>query len=136
MPDDLLFLRTVRVEVYHYDVPNYGRLTWDVTRAKEQVAAGFIQTPNPVEIPRAELRNLMIRCDWTEAHVAEVDPSVPGIAAPFIWGGQIIYVPIDGIHRAVRAFRDEVPFSVWLLTDAASRACIVDGPLKLLELLP
>lgn len=125
---DLYLLPDFRIEVYHYDVPNYGRITWDINRAKEQVKAGYVVSPRPVDVARKEMENIMARCKWTEAHVAEVDVSIPGIAAPFLWEQAIVYVPIDGIHRMVRAYREGKPFSFWLLTNEASRACVIAGP--------
>lgn len=117
-------------EEYRYTVPGHGMLVWHITRAKEQVAAGHVVAC--VEMSREEMANTIARCEWDESHLLEVDITLPGIAAPFIWDGRIIYVPIDGIHRLVRAYREGKPFYFQLLTDAASRACLIEGPRELI----
>lgn len=123
-------LRFERFKRYHYDVPGYGVLVWDIIRAKQAVARG--ETVARLPVPPPEMENIMRRCDWDAQHLAHVDITQPGIAAPFRWQGQTIYVPIDGIHRVVRAYREGKGMEMDLLTDEASRACLLSGPRELI----
>jgi len=116
----------VRVERYRYTVPGHGDLVWDVLRAKEEVRLGHVLAT--IELPRDEQQNIMERCDWDPTHLPHVDITQPGIAAPFVWEGAIMYVPIDGIHRITRAYREHRTFYMHCLTDAASKAAFLEGP--------
>lgn len=97
-------------------------ITWDVTKAREQVAAG--NTVGLSEIPPHVLAEIAAANEWTPDVVATADPSKHGIAAPVIAMGQVIYVLIDGTHRAVHALQHRKTFCAWLLSDAANRECL------------
>jgi hypothetical protein len=77
---------------------------------------------------REQMAFVAKRYDYDRAHVAEVDCAVPGIAAPLLEDGQVMYVVIDGIHRCVRAYQEGRPFQVHVLADADARRCVVTAP--------
>jgi hypothetical protein len=134
----LLSIRNVKVQTFAYDVPGYAEpVRWDISRAKAQVAAGKIVGWD--EPPPAILQRIADRYEWEEAVVETADPNEVGIGAPLIWTVKagaarptIMYVLIDGTHRAVKALRTGAPFKVAMLTDEASRACILSGPQELI----
>lgn len=122
---------TLKQQTFVYSVPGYDLpLRWDIGRAKAQVEAGHVLAS--VFMQKAQLQEVAERDEWDENHLAHVDPRSPGIAVPVIWEGQITYVLIDGVHRAVRNLREGNAFLVALLTDDAARACFIDGPRELL----
>lgn len=125
-------IEVVRIEKFSYEVPGYRPVAWNINIAKELVESGRVV--RRVEIDREELRNIMTRNAWDEEGVARADPSKPGIGAPIVdhVNKCVLYVLIDGTHRAVRALRDGVPFTANLLTDAAAEACTICGPDSLL----
>ena len=112
-------------ETFTYEIPGYGTLHWNVTHAQRAVAAGQVEAH--VTVDREQLAAIAAKNEWTQARVDQADPTIPGIGAPVIWQGQIIYILIDGTHRAVRAHQTGVPFEADLLTEAASRACLIAG---------
>lgn len=120
-----------KLQYYKLTIPEHGELVWNITRAKECVARGELHQPTPMAITRPVMEKVIAQCEWDEDHLVHVDPAIPGISAPMIWEGHVIWIPIDGIHRIVRAVRENRPFSVWMLTEAASRACLLSGPLGL-----
>lgn len=120
----------VKLETFCYNVPGYPPIRWNVNAAKWAVANGG--TIALVDITPEMMRDVAAKNSWDEAHLANVDPSVPGIGAPFVWGGGIIYVLIDGIHRNARALREGKGFKAHLLTDEAARRCLIEGPLALM----
>ena len=117
-------------ETFQYDIPGHPPVCWNVTAAKRAVAAG--QVVARVTVPPDQLAAISQKNDWTQAGVDRADPTVPGIGAPLIWDGGILYVLIDGTHRAVRALQTGVPFDADLLTDDASRACLITAPTALI----
>lgn len=132
-----LILKTehVRHESFRYTVPGYGDVRWDVTVAQQLVTAGHTRALVPISVQTT--REIAERNTWDPAKLDHVDPSIPGICAPLVKpddpGGPHIYsVLIDGTHRCARAARDGLPFSAYLLTDDAARACVIDGPAVLL----
>jgi hypothetical protein len=67
--------------------------------------------------------------------VQRADITQPGIAAPILWQGTpdiappgVVYILIDGIHRAVRAYREGQRFYCLILSDEQSRACLIGAP--------
>lgn len=113
-------------DFFTYTTERGHQLMWDVTRAKAEVAAGH--TIATVPIAPSELAEIAARNDWTAARVAIADPTLPGIGAPMVWEGSVIYILIDGTHRAVRAHQTDGVFSAHLLTDEAARRCLLSGP--------
>ena len=109
-----------------------GSMTWYVTLAQEIVAQGGLDIE---EVVREQQQHIATHYDITEAKVARAHIGTPGIAAPFIWQGNstiappgIVYILIDGTHRAVRAYRERKPFYCYVLSPAQSRACLLSGP--------
>jgi hypothetical protein len=101
-------------------------IVWDINKAKAMVAAGLVEWPQPQPITLAMMQEIADANEWEPEHVDEVDPSRPGIAAPILHQGQVIYILIDGHHRNARALREGRSFSAYLLTNEASRACVVE----------
>ena len=112
-------------ETFDYDISQVGRITWNVTLAKQLIAR---RDQGLVIIERVEMQAI---ADWSafdEAHIRDVNPQVPGIGAPILWEGRIIFVLIDGIHRNVRALREGLSFQARLLTDEDARRCVISAP--------
>lgn len=113
-------------KAYTYSVDGHGDIVWDIGLALAFANAGEIETT--IEVDRDQMAMIAARNDFNEARLAEVDPSIPGIAAP-VWIPQIdqrVYVLIDGTHRCVRALRDGVPFHARVLTHVAALKCMVE----------
>ena len=110
---------------FTYTIPDVGGITWDINRAMAEVDAG--QVLATLEVPRDQLESIREKNSWDPGVVAKADPSQPGIGAPIVHEGRVIYVLIDGTHRAVRALQDGVPFMACLLTDEAARRCVLRG---------
>lgn len=115
------------IEFFDYQIDDAhggGYVRWDVTAAKAAVAAGAVITRSTMALE--DMAEIAARNDWDEAVVAKADPAQPGIAAPIIVPGLgVVYTLIDGTHRCVAALRRGQPFVADLLTDEASRRCIV-----------
>ena len=120
----------LHVETFRYTIPGHGTLIWNVSAAKDAIAAGQVLTRVP--IAREQMAGIVAKNEYEEARVAMVDPSRPGIGAPFLWEGRVEYLLIDGTHRCVKAYRMGVPFEVDLLTDEAAKACLIVWPLGLM----
>lgn len=100
-------------------------ITWDITRAREAVERRDVVGLE--EIPRNVLAEIAASNDWQQDVVDKADPTKHGIAAPLVAMGQVIFILIDGTHRAVNALQTRRPFCAWLLSDAANRGCVVRG---------
>jgi hypothetical protein len=119
-------------EVFQYDVPGFPTLWYDVTAAKAAIERGEFCTT--AEIEREQMRHVMERNEWTEAELASVDPSEPGIAVPFMpVPDLIVYMLIDGTHRCVKAYRENRPFFARCLTDKAAAGCLMNYPHPLMS---
>jgi hypothetical protein len=115
------------LETFRYKFPTgEPDIVWDIGAARQAVTAGAILSPEPVKIEPAMMREISEANEWDPARLDHADPDEPGIAAPILDEGQIIYILIDGQHRNARALRDGKPFSAYLLTDQASRACVLE----------
>ena len=122
-------MHAIRRDVFTYELfPLPGDpLVWDITRAKELVAEGRVIRRVPMDANG--MREIAQNNDWNPAHLPNVDPALPGIAAPIIVPGiGTIYTLIDGTHRCVRALLEGRIFYADLLTDEAGRACLISGP--------
>jgi hypothetical protein len=118
---------TVGDETYSFDFADgRGRLTWNITQAKRCVA--LRQAHPPMEVPRTEMAKIAARFDYDEAYLSQVDITRPGIAAPYIDDGRIYYLLVDGVHRAMRAYREGARFWTQALTDEDNRACLLEAP--------
>ena len=122
-------IRLVREEGFTYEIPGVGEMIWNVALAKALIASRYVEE---VTLEPSEMQAIAERSSYDEAHLKDVDPAIPGIGAPMIWEGQIIYVLIDGIHRCVRALREQRPFLARLLTDEDARLCVVSAPAGLI----
>lgn len=111
-------------EMYTYEWSE-GSVTWNITKVKQLIAQGRAEGWN--EVPRDQLRRVAEVYEYDEATVARADLAVHGIAAPILDQGLVVYVIVDGIHRAVRAYRDGNTFLVLMLSKEDSRTCII-GP--------
>jgi hypothetical protein len=117
----------VWAETYTFTCPGQEPPTrWNVSYAKQLVGCGCIVAT--VDIDRQTMMDISTRNEWNPAKLPYVDPSDPGIAAPFVHEGALIYILIDGTHRCVKALQQGVPFRAHLLTDDAARACHIEGP--------
>ena len=121
-------------EGYTYDVPGGGQVRWCVTSARALIEANPAANVFRVEeIPLSEMAEIAKRTSWDPARLDEVDPSIPGIAAPIVlpeYG--VVYILIDGLHRNARALRDGHTFHARLLTDGVARQCLLEGALELM----
>lgn len=113
-------------ECFNFIFVDGATAAWDVTLAQAFVAMGH--TIALSEIGREAMQAIADRNSWDPAKLDRVDPAQPGISVPIVHEGQVIYQLIDGMHRNARALRDGLPFSAYLLTDEASRACLIYGP--------
>lgn len=115
-------------QTYRYTIQGEQDLVWDITKAK-RLALNNDNLRAITEIPRAEMEDILRRFDYDKEYARTVDPSQPGIGAPMVMevGGRtaIAFIVIDGVHRIARAVELNKPFKVRLLTDEASRACLV-----------
>lgn len=122
-----------RLQVFRYDVPGVGVVVWDITGLRARVAADPTAVRLAVQIDPQTMGEIEARNDFDEAHLADVDLSQPGIAAPLIYERrEVMYVLVDGTHRCVRAHREGRIFWAQLVTDAVSRAYTISGPEELL----
>lgn len=126
---DVLF-SALRGEMFEYVVPDHGTLVWNVTIAKLEAAEGNLIAT--VEMSREDMAGVVRQNSFEEAHLADVDITLPGVGAPVVWENKILYVMIDGTHRCVRAYREDKPFVVQLLTDEAAKRSFVGGPPNLM----
>jgi hypothetical protein len=101
-------------------------IVWDIGAARQAVTRGLTVLPEPVRIEPAMMRDISESNEWDPERLDGVDPDEPGIAAPIIDEGRVIYILIDGQHRNARALRDGKAFSAYILTDQASRACVLE----------
>lgn len=124
-PDAVLVRTQVEHEAFTFTTILGDVFTWDVTRAREAVAAGDVVGLS--EIDPSVLAEIAANNEWEQSVVDVADPSKHGIAAPLVAFGQVIYVLIDGTHRAVNALQHRKTFRAWMLTDKANRACLVHG---------
>lgn len=121
---DAVLVRTqVEHEAFTFTTILGETFTWDITRARDHVQRGDVAGLD--EIPRGVLAEIAASNDWKQDVVDKADPSKHGIAAPIVALGQVIYILVDGTHRAVRALQQGQTFSAWLLTPEANRACLV-----------
>lgn len=104
-----------------------GTVTWDTTLAVE-LANVDAHVRAVVDIDVVEMRGIMERNDWSEAKIATVDCSIPGVGAPIEVNGEKFYILIDGTHRCVRALRDGLIFRARLLTVMAAARCVLSDP--------
>lgn len=98
-------------------------IRWNVSYAKQLVAAGYYVALKPVD--RETMQQISERNSWDPAHVETVDETTPGIAAPYLHEGTLIYILIDGIHRCVKALRKGTSFHAYLLSYEAETACVM-----------
>ena len=123
----------IKFQGFTYTFDNGDVIIWNADEAEKLLSAGGHRETIPVD--REQMEVLMARCEWDAKHVETANPDQPGIGAPVklvdpkdireAGGRDVIYIIIDGIHRCVRAYMEQRPFHVRLLTDAASRACVV-----------
>lgn len=124
----------LRHQTFRYFLPGEPDIVWDINAAENIIrrgtagALGFLELPAPQPIPPDQMRSIAEKNAWDPAMIHLADPSVPGIAAPLINEGAIMWVLIDGMHRNARALRDGLPFAAWLLSDQGSRLCLLTDP--------
>jgi hypothetical protein len=95
-----------------------GRYVFDISLAKRTVADGR----QPCAVPAEALqRFLEVNNEWSEQHLAHVDPDVPGIVGQR-FGGMALF---DGTHRAERARREGRQFWAYVLTYEESADCLI-----------
>jgi hypothetical protein len=114
------------VEAFRYKIPGEPDIVWNVTLARLAVARGEVAQPLPVKIAPADMLAIAQANEWDPARIEQADCDRPGIAAPLIMEGRVAYILIDGQHRNARAVREGRSFSAYLLTDEASRACVLE----------
>jgi hypothetical protein len=123
-------LGEIHFQRFVYEVPNVGTLEYSITCAQAAIDRGAIEAT--VLMTEEQMRDVVAKNEIDHARLDDVDPAVPGIGAPIVWEGAIIYILIDGSHRCARALRDGTPFRVHLLTDQAAADCLVRGVAALL----
>jgi len=123
MTDVVLQPKLLQLETYLYTFDDGHTIRWNITQAVSYVQG--LPLSAAVPIPRADLQVFVDNNEPDPARYDLVDCRVPGIAAPILSEGAVVYTLIDGNHRAGRALRDGLPFSAYILTDEASRSCII-----------
>ena len=128
-----LVKHTTHIEAFTLTNYRGETLRWNVTKALELVAAGRVIRKE--RLSAEVMLSVAENNEWTDDGVANADPSVPGIAAPVVENGAVMFVLIDGIHRCVRSIVDLAsgvegakPFEAWLLTADANRECLMIAP--------
>lgn len=126
--EELVLERTSgHIEAFTFTVNTGEVLQWNITKAKELVAAGHVVGKEDLDV--ATMASIARSNEWTADGVAAADASEPGIAAPVVGpDGETIFVIIDGVHRCVRAMLDSKPWAAWLLTLEANAACLLVAP--------
>lgn len=108
-------------ECFTYTYGTGEEITWDIEKAKK------IQTNFEGECDRELLKYITETYDYDHDKVDKVDCSIPGIAVPIKipghWKAEIIL--IDGIHRAVKAYKNNFTFRAKILTPDQSLSCII-----------
>lgn len=127
---EIYTVQSVKHESFTYEIPGHGKIIWDVTTARERADAGGIAAT--VMIDKEQMELIARNNDWQASKLAHVDIAIPGIGAPMVWQGQIIYVLIDGTHRCVRALHEGKPFEARLLSDDAARQSVLFAPAGLM----
>jgi len=100
-------------------------LCFNVTRAKLAAPRRPL-----IEIPLKDMQFLAQHYTFDPAKVAQMDPSIPGIAA-FIWntyeqrGAPIL---IDGTHRCMQSLLRGIPYQAHLLNVVQSYVCLLVAP--------
>ena len=97
------------------------------TQLRQRQAA----TLEVTEVPREELERIATGWDIDEATVEGADPTYPGLTAPILdpaQPGVVLHILIDGVHRAVKAYRTGQPFKAIVLPPEVSRDCLLDAP--------
>ena len=120
----------IRHEIYTFTFqPSGKQVTWDVSKAKEMVRKGEVFMKMPV--PREQLEIIVKTYEWQEEAVKSADLAWPGIGAPIIVEEDghlaITYTLIDGIHRCIKAYRENKEMFAWTLTDWGSWNCIMQA---------
>lgn len=122
----LIGAELTRQQTFTYEIPGRTPLVWDVNAAFEAVARGEID--GWTELPPEALAHIARANVYDEAAVERADPTAYGIAVEVRHSdGRDYSILIDGTHRAVKAYRDGVPFRAVILTRAAARACMLEG---------
>jgi hypothetical protein len=112
-------------EVYWY----MGLYEFDVDAARELVEDGR----ESVEVDEESVRASVESSEINESHIANVDPTIPGIIAHVRYQtdeGRIFqgHVLIDGHHRAARCLRDNRPFEAFILSQEESEEVLTRRP--------
>lgn len=106
-----------------------SRYKFDVDLARELVSDGR----EKVELDPDDVRYSIGRCEINEAHVAHVDPTIPGIVGhvfvpqpdgTLVHGSRLI----DGHHRAARCLQLGIPYYVYVLTEEESVQVLMRAP--------
>jgi hypothetical protein len=109
-----------------------GLYEFDVDQAIALVGDGR----EPVELDEESARASVEQSALNEAHLPNVDPTVPGIIAHVSYReeGEVLHghVLIDGHHRAARCLREGRPVLAYLLSEDESEAVLLRGPEDLL----
>ena len=113
-------------EIYYYLHWNY---VFNVQLANQLVRDGRA----PVEVDEASLRVVVESTDLTAEHIAQVDPTLPGIIAHVAYTtceGETLrgHILLDGNHRAARCLELGLPFFAYLLSEAESEQIVLRRP--------
>ena len=105
------------------------RYVFDVRKARELVADGR----DKIELEPDDVTYSVNHNRINEAHVAHVDPSIPGIVSHLYFtesDGTLLHGHrlIDGNHRATRCLQLGIPFYVYVLTEEESIAILKPAP--------
>ena len=116
----------LNTQTFVYEIPGEPDLVWNIDLARE-LARDPANLVTTVPILEKDARDIAAGNSWEAEHLPNVDPGEPGIGAPLFDKGQVCYILIDGQHRNARALADGRNFEARLLTDQASRACLILG---------
>jgi hypothetical protein len=73
------------------------------------------------EVPREAVVRMLGVNEYAEQHLDHVNPEHPGIVGQ-MFGAISLF---DGTHRAARCLRDNLPFTVYMLSYEESQACLL-----------
>jgi hypothetical protein len=104
------------VEIYQFadEVDTY---IFQINKAKKIVDDGRAALPVPTEM----LRRFIGMSEFDFDHLPHVDPSRPGVFTRR-FGAPIL---LDGIHRAIRCFAEQLQFHAFELSYAESLECLL-----------
>ena len=116
-------LHALSIETFQYTWPDGKQAVWDIRQCETWLSC---RPHLEDDIPCTVLEDIVASNDPDLTYLAYVDPRIPGIAAPIMENGDVVYILIDGNKRAAKLLMNAGrSFRVRLLSDAESRACVI-----------